>query len=131
LTAVGRSGEALIVLRDARRDAVRGAETGLLPELLRLQAKTLLSISQLNEARAMHLLVRSCRIARRQSAQSWELRTALDLARIRASQGDNEPARTQLATIYDRFTEGRATHDLQAAAQLLTELDPTFSRAAG
>jgi hypothetical protein len=32
--------------------------------------------------------------------------------------------------IGDRFTEGFATHDLQAAAQLLQELDPSSSRAA-
>ena len=41
----------------------------LLPELLRVQAKALLAASSANEARAVRLLLRSCRIARRQSAQ--------------------------------------------------------------
>jgi hypothetical protein len=130
LTTAGRFEEALTVIRNARRNAVLSAETVLLPELLRLQARVLLSISQANEARAMRLLLRSCRVARHQSAPSWELRTALDLARLRAQQGECEQARPLLAAIYDRFTEGFATHDLQAAAQLLRELDCTSSRAA-
>ena len=132
LTTAGRSEEALTVIRNARRDAVRCAEAVLLPELLRLQARILLSMSQTNEARAMRLLLRSDRIAHRQSALSWELRTALDLVRLRVRQGECEKPRTLLATIYARFTEGFATHDLRAAAQLLREVeDRTSSRAAG
>lgn len=130
LTNAGRSEEALTVIRSARRVAAHRAEAVLLPELLRQQARILLSISQANEARAVRLLVRSCRTARRQSALSWELRAALDLARLSAQQGECEQARQLLATIYDRFTEGFATHDLQAAAHLLRELDRTASRAA-
>jgi predicted ATPase len=131
LTTAGRYEEALAVISNARRDAVHSAEAVLLPELLRLQARILLSISETNEARAVRLLLRSCSIARRQSAPSWELRAALDLARIRARQGDGVEAHQLLATVYDRFSEGFATHDLQAAAQLLGELDPLASRATG
>jgi predicted ATPase/DNA-binding winged helix-turn-helix (wHTH) protein len=131
LTSTGRPQEALTIMRNARRDAVRGAEAVLLPELLRVQAAALLASSQANEARAVRLLVRSCRIARRQSALSWELRSATTLARIRTRQGENQQARALLAPIYDRFTEGLATHDLQTAAQLLQEIDPLASRAAG
>jgi predicted ATPase/DNA-binding winged helix-turn-helix (wHTH) protein len=130
LTTVGRSEEAQTVIRNARRDAARKGEAVQLPELLRMQAQTLLAISPANEARAVRLLLRSCRIARRQSAPSWELRSAMTLARIRARQGDCEQARHLLAPIYDRFTEGFATRDLQVAAQLLRELDPLTSRAA-
>jgi predicted ATPase len=130
LTSAGKSQEALEVIRNARRDALRGGESVILPELLRLQARALLSISQANEARAVRLLNRSCRIARRQSAPAWELRTTLDLARLRARHGECEQARPMLATIFDRFTEGFATHDLQAAAQLLRELDSSSSRVA-
>jgi predicted ATPase/DNA-binding winged helix-turn-helix (wHTH) protein len=131
LMTAGRSEEALSVICTARRVAVRSAEAVHLPELLRLQAQALVAVSQANEARAMRLLVRSCRIARHQSALSWELRSTLTLARIRARQGDCEQARRLLAAVYDRFTEGFATRDLQAAGQLLQELDPLASRAAG
>lgn len=130
LATAGRSNEAFGVVRNARRAAVHSADNMLLPELLRLQARTLLSLSPANEARVVRLLLRSCRIARRQSARSWELRSALDLARLQARHGECEQARTQLAAIYDRFTEGFATHDLLAAAQLLGELDPASARAA-
>jgi hypothetical protein len=129
LMKVGRLEEALAVIRNARRDAARGAEAVSLPELLRLQAQILFAISAENEPRVLRLMDRSRMIARRQSALSWELRTALDLARIRARQGDAVAASQLLATTYDRFTEGFATHDLQAAVQLLRELDPLASRA--
>jgi predicted ATPase/DNA-binding winged helix-turn-helix (wHTH) protein len=125
LTAVGRPKEALNIIRTARRDALRGAEAVQLPELLRLQANALLSISRNNEARAERLLVRSCRIARRQCALSWELRSALTLARIRARRGDCEQARQLLSTIYAQFTEGFETQDLKAARELLGELERT------
>ena len=82
LTTLGRFEEALEVIRDTRRDAARGGEAVLLPELLRVQAKALLAASPSNEARAQRLLLRSCRIARRQSAVSWELRSAATLASV-------------------------------------------------
>jgi predicted ATPase/DNA-binding winged helix-turn-helix (wHTH) protein len=130
LTTAGRSEEALAMIRDARRAVLRSGESMLLPELLRLQARILLAVSQSNEARAERLLIRSARIAGRQCAASWELRAAVDLARLRSRQGKRETARPPLATIYDRFTEGFATHDLEEAAQLLRELDPASTRAA-
>lgn len=130
LTAAGRPAEALAVIRKARREAVHRAEGVLLPELLRQQAQVLLSMSADNEPRAVRLLDRSRTIARRQSALSWELRASLDLARIRARQGDPAEASQLLSSTYDRFTEGFATCDLQAASQLLRELDPLASRAA-
>lgn len=119
MQTVGRFGDALAVIRTARRDCMRNGEGVLLPELLRLQARTLCSMSQENEARAVRLLVRSCQIARRQSARSWELRSAQTLACIRTQRDDCEQARQLLATIYDQFTEGFATRDLETAAELL------------
>jgi predicted ATPase/DNA-binding winged helix-turn-helix (wHTH) protein len=119
LTTTGRSDEALTILRSARRDSIRGAEAVLLPELLRLQAQALLALSPTNEARAVRLLDRSCRLARRQSALSWELRSALTLARIRTGHGGSEQARYLLSTIFDQFTEGFDTRDLRAAARFV------------
>jgi predicted ATPase len=131
LTRAGRLEEAFAVIYEARRDAVRRAEAALLPEMLRVQAHILFSMSEHHESRAVRLLDRSRRIARRQSALSWELRTSLDLARIRARQGDHAEASQLLSGTYGRFSEGFATYDLQSAAQLLRELDPLASRAAG
>lgn len=125
MRTVGRYEEALEVIRTARRECMRTGEAAPLPELLRLQAEILLSMSQSNEAHAARLLVRSCRIARRQSARSWELRSALTLVRIRSEHGDTEHAKRLLATIYDQFTEGFETRDLKVAAEILQKLEST------
>jgi class 3 adenylate cyclase/DNA-binding winged helix-turn-helix (wHTH) protein/predicted ATPase len=61
-------------------------------------------------------------IARRQQAKSWELRAALSLSRLWQQQGQREAARQLLAGIYDWFTEGFDTADLQEAKALLEEL---------
>jgi hypothetical protein len=60
--------------------------------------------------------------ARRQQAKSWELRTAMSLARLWQSQGKRQEAYDLLALVYDWFTEGFDTKDLQAAKVLLAEL---------
>jgi class 3 adenylate cyclase/tetratricopeptide (TPR) repeat protein len=61
-------------------------------------------------------------IARGQSAKWWELRATVSLARLLAKQGRRDEARAMLAEIYDWFTEGFDTADLQDAKALLDEL---------
>jgi tetratricopeptide (TPR) repeat protein len=60
--------------------------------------------------------------ARRQQAKSWELRTSTSLARLWQSQGKRQDAYELLAPVYDWFTEGFDTGDLQEAKSLLAEL---------
>jgi len=61
-------------------------------------------------------------IARQQQAKSLELRAAMSLARLWQQQGKHHAAHNMLSTIYDWFTEGFATADLQEAKTLLEEL---------
>ena len=61
-------------------------------------------------------------IARRQEARAWELRAAMSLARLWQQQGKRAEARDLLTPIYDWFTEGFDTADLQDAKALLDEL---------
>ena len=61
-------------------------------------------------------------LARRQHAQSWELRAALNLSRLWQQPGKCIEARELLAPIYGWFTEGFDTPDLQDAKVLLEEL---------
>ena len=48
------------------------------------------------------------------------------LARLLRDTGRRDQARTMLAEIYNWFTEGFDTRDLQEAKQLLDELDQDF-----
>ena len=60
--------------------------------------------------------------ARRQQARSWGLCTSMGLARLWQSQGRRQDAYDLLAPVYDWFTEGFDTKDLQEAKVLLAEL---------
>jgi hypothetical protein len=60
--------------------------------------------------------------ARRQQAKMWELRTSTSLARLWQSQGKRQAAHDLLAPVYDWFTEGFDTKDLQEAKALLYEI---------
>jgi len=61
-------------------------------------------------------------VARKQGAKSWELRAALNLARLRRDQGRPVDAGHVLARVYGWFTEGFDTLDLKQARALLDEL---------
>ena len=61
-------------------------------------------------------------IARQQEAPSLELRAARDLASMLAERGERQQAADLLAPVYDAFTEGFATADLEDAKALLDEL---------
>ena len=58
-------------------------------------------------------------IARRQQAKSLELRAAMSLGRLWQQQGKRQEAQALLAGIYNWFTEGFDTADLQEAKALL------------
>jgi predicted ATPase len=61
-------------------------------------------------------------VARHQQAKSLELRVATSLTRLWQHQGKRAEAHQMLAKIYDWFTEGFDTKDLQEAKVLLEEL---------
>jgi predicted ATPase len=61
-------------------------------------------------------------VAQKQQAKSWELRATISLARLWQQQGKIAEAHQMLAEIYNWFTEGFDTKDLQEAKVLLDEL---------
>jgi predicted ATPase len=61
-------------------------------------------------------------IAHQQQAQWWALRAAMSLARLWQRQGKRPEAHEVLAPVYNWFTEGFDTVDVQEAKALLAEL---------
>jgi predicted ATPase len=66
--------------------------------------------------------------ARRQGALSWELRAAMSLARLLRDQARPADAMALLQPVFDRFTEGFDTADLEAAKALLDTLAAAAGR---
>jgi predicted ATPase/DNA-binding winged helix-turn-helix (wHTH) protein len=93
------------------------------PETLRVKGELLLSRSEVDSCSAQRLFERSLDLARAQGALSWELRTAMSIARLSLMQGEREKARALLAAVYARFTEGFDSRDLKRANRLLAELE--------
>jgi hypothetical protein len=123
LAACGRVTEALSVISDAIERTTDNGEVLELPELLRVKATILLALPEPRSAEAEGYLLQSLDCARHQSAKSWELRTMLTLARLRAKQGRGNEAHQPLSALHAGFTEGFQTEDLEAARLFLEELD--------
>jgi hypothetical protein len=87
---------------------------------LTLQSKVSSHKSKEEEVEAYFLRARE--IARTQHAKSLELRAAMSLARLWQQQGKAIEARDLLQDIYEWFTEGFDTKDLQDAEALLVTL---------
>jgi predicted ATPase len=71
---------------------------------------------------AEECFLKAIEIACKQQAKSLELRATVSLARLWQQQGKPHEARTILSAIYNWFTEGFDTKDLQEAQALLEEL---------
>jgi predicted ATPase len=91
-------------------------------EMYRLQGE--LHLREANPAlkQAETSFHRALELARHQQAKSWELRAAMSLARLWATQGRRGEAHDLLAPVYGWFTEGFDTADLKDAKALLDEL---------
>ena len=88
-------------------------ERSHLAEVLRLKGWMLMRQGRGEEAETQ--LRASIDWARQQQAKSWELRSSTTLAELLVERGQRDAARELLAPIYDWFTEGFDTHDLEAA----------------
>jgi len=102
----------------ASRD--RNREHWCTAEILRVKGLPALSNDDADAAATFFL--QSAELARKQGALAWELRAAMNLARLRANHGRQREARVLLEGVYNRFTEGFETVDLLAARSLLIEL---------
>ncbi len=74
------------------------------------------------KAEAEACFLKAIDISRKQQAKSLELRATMSLARLWQQQGKRSEAHDLLSKIYNWFTEGFDTKDLQEAKVLLEEL---------
>jgi predicted ATPase len=112
---LGALAEALVVVE---RTGERITEV----ELHRLKGELLWSRSVAHHTEAETCLHHALDVARHQQTKSLELRAATSLARLWQAQDKRQDAHDLLAPVYDWFTEGFDTADLQAAKTLLDEL---------
>jgi predicted ATPase/DNA-binding winged helix-turn-helix (wHTH) protein len=99
----------------------RSPENWCTPEILRVKGLIALS-GERDEAAAADFFSKSRALARKQSALAWELRAAMNLGKLWATQSREGDALDLLEPLYGRFTEGFETADLIAARRLLDDL---------
>jgi predicted ATPase len=122
--ACGEPAEGLRVLREAEATVDRGGERFYAAEILRVRAELLLRQDGGRIADSARLFLEAMDVARRQKARSWELRSAISLARLRRRGSRRTRARERLAPVYGWFREGFGTRDLIEAKALLEEPGP-------
>ncbi len=121
--AVGQTAQAVQVI-DAAIDLFNRSEEGYgLAEVHRLKGLMLLQQGGEDAIRVAEACFhQALAVARAQQAKSLELRTATSLARLWQQQDKRQEAYDLLAPVYEWFTEGFDTADLQDAKALLNEL---------
>src|SRR2546428_429496 len=123
--ALGRSGEVaegLALIDQALERARRREEWWYAPELLRKRGEVSLLADAAVSVTAEEHFREALAMARGQDALAWELRIATSLAGLWHRQRRSREARTLLAPVYRRFTEGFGTADLTTARALLHTL---------
>jgi len=122
--ALGHAGRIADGLATVERGIDRSQRGWLAPELLRIKGELLLLQGTAGTTEAVEDVFRQALDgARRQETLSWELRAATSLARLLRNRSRPSDAMAVLQPVYDRFTEGFDTADLQAASRLLYELN--------
>ena len=128
LMANARHEEALAVVASAIRRCIENGELYTMPELLRVKACAVRFIGGSGPHEAETWLLESLACSRSQGARAWELRAALDLARLWAELQRPVEALQLLKPLRDAFSEGFDTADMRAADQLLQELTASNAR---
>jgi predicted ATPase len=118
----GQPEESLCLLVEAQTVLETTGERWWEAEVYRRHGELLWRRSMSEAAQAAACFQQALDIARRQEAKSLELRAAMSLARLWQQQGKRQEAYDLLAPVYNWFTEGFDTADLQEAKALLEAL---------
>jgi class 3 adenylate cyclase/predicted ATPase len=121
---VGRPDKGLAIVDEQLATIERTGQRWYLAELHRARGEMLLRCRPRDATAAESAFTRAIDIARGQSAKLFELQAAVSLVRLWREQGKSAEARDLLGPIYDWFTEGAGTPDLDDAKALLEQLTP-------
>jgi ATP/maltotriose-dependent transcriptional regulator MalT len=102
--------------------ASRNGAAFCLPELLRVKGDVIAAMPDGDLRTAEDCYLQALETAGQQSAPAWELRTAISLTRLLIRQDRAPDALRMLLPLYQRFSEGLESFDLQAAKALLDRL---------
>jgi predicted ATPase len=119
---LGHTADGLQALAEAHTLVEQQEERWWEAEISRLRGVLLLRQTMPQQEEAEACFQQALDVARRQEAKSLELRAAMSLARLWQQQGKRQEAHDLLAPIYNWFTEGFDTADLQEAKALLDVL---------
>ena len=124
---VGQAGEGLTVLSEALAVVDKTRERFYEAELYRLKGELTLQQfkvqgSKFKVEEVETYFHKAIDIAQKQQAKSLELRAVMSLTRLWQGQGKTAEAHRMLSEIYNWFTEGFDTKNLQDAKALLDEL---------
>jgi len=121
----GEPGEGLLMLADAIDHVQHTGECWWKAEIHRRKGELLLQGTGRRRQAAETpeaCFQRALEVARRQQAKALELRAAMSLSRLWQQQGKHDAARQMLAEVYEWFSEGFDTVELQEAKALLEQL---------
>jgi predicted ATPase len=120
--ALGQIDDGLNALEEALEWVQRNDERLYAAEAHRIKGELLLAQQTPDPAAAEKCFKHALTVARDQQAKSFELRAAMSMSRMWLDAGRAGDARALLSPIYDWFTEGFDTADLQDAKALLGQL---------
>ena len=121
LMQLGRFQEAQERVEACITNSCRNGDMFTLAELLRLKGRALNQMAGATAAEP--IFIESIRLSQSQSALSWELRGARDLAQLWLDQGRASEAYALLAPVRARFKEGSTTKDLRDVDAFLAQLE--------
>ncbi|HWJ75417.1 MAG TPA: winged helix-turn-helix domain-containing protein [Kaistia sp.] len=127
LCLAARYEEAVELLDETIDRCTANGDLFAMPELLRVKARALRATSRERIGSVETLLTEALAWSRRQGALAWELRSAVDLARLWHEHGRSAEAFQLLSEVRSAFLEGFDTTDLRAADDLLATLQPYAS----
>jgi predicted ATPase len=122
LSVAGEIDEGLAVVAQGLAAANVSGQFGANAELHRLRGELLRRLHNPDPRELESCFRKGIAVARKQGSRGFELRAAVNLARLLSDQGQRDEARNALAPVYAQFNEGFDLPDLKDAKAILVAL---------